>query len=192
MKIFGPLYDRMMTWSRHRHAQKYLAFISFLESSFFPIPTSLMLAPMVMAQRDRAWYLASLTTVTSVLGGVFGYMVGYFLFEQVGEPIIEFYDAGDRFEEIKSWFGEYGVWLVVLAGLTPIPYKLCTIASGALGMALIPFVIASIIGRSSQFFLVALLVRFGGAKLEPVLHKWMEVIGWVCITLAVVAYLLVR
>ncbi len=182
----------MMTWSRHRHAQKYLAFISFLESSFFPIPTSLMLAPMVMAQRDRAWYLASLTTVTSVLGGVFGYMVGYFLFEQVGEPIIEFYDAGDRFEEIKSWFGEYGVWLVVLAGLTPIPYKLCTIASGALGMALIPFVIASIIGRSSQFFLVALLVRFGGAKLEPVLHKWMEVIGWVCITLAVVAYLLVR
>ncbi len=182
----------MMAWSRHPHAKKYLAFISFVESSFFPIPTSLMLAPMVMAQRGRAWQLASLTTVASVLGGIFGYMVGYFLFEQVGIPIIEFYDAGDKFEEIRFWFEEYGVWLVVLAGLTPIPYKLCTIASGALGMALIPFVIASLVGRSSQFFLVAFLVSWGGEKIEPVLHKWMEVIGWICIGLAVVVYLLVR
>ena len=192
MKLFGPLYDMVMRWSRHRHAQRYLVGVSFVESSFFPIPTSLMLAPMVMAQRDRAWWLAIITTIASVLGGVFGYFVGYFLFDQVGEPIIEFYSAGEKFEMVKSWFGEYGVWLVVLAGLTPIPYKLCTIASGALGMAIIPFIFASFIGRSSQFFLVSLLVRWGGQKIEPVLHKWIEAIGWGLVVLAAVVYLLVR
>ena len=192
MKIFGPLYDKVMEWSRHRHAQKYLCAVSFVESSFFPIPTSLMLAPMVMARRDRAWWLAALTTVTSVMGGVFGYVLGYFLFEQIGEPIIEFYHATEKFHNMKAWFAEYGVWLVLLAGLTPIPYKLFTITSGALGLAIIPFVAASLVGRASQFFLVAGLIWWGGEKIEPVLHKWIEVIGWAVIVLAVVVYFLVR
>ena len=192
MKIFGPIYDKTMEWSRHKYAEWYLAVVSFFESFFFPIPTSLMLAPMVMARRDKAWWLALVTTLSSVAGGVFGYLLGYFLFDQVGQPIIDFYGAAEKFESVKTWFDEYGVWLVVLAGLTPIPYKLCTIASGVMGMAIVPFIIASLIGRASQFFLVAALVRFGGEKLEPVLHKRMELIGWVCIGLAIAGYLVVR
>ena len=192
MKIFGPIYNKTMEWSRHRYAEWYLAVVSFFESFFFPIPTSLMLAPMVMARRDRAWWLATLTTLSSVAGGVFGYLLGYFVFEQVGQPIIEFYGTAEKFEQVKGWFDEYGVWLVVLAGLTPIPYKLCTIASGVMGMALIPFILASLIGRASQFFLVAVLIRFGGEKIEPVLHKRMELIGWICIGLAVAGYLVLK
>jgi membrane protein YqaA with SNARE-associated domain len=188
MRVFGSLYDKVMQWSRHPQAEKYLAGISFIESSFFPIPTSLMLAPMVMARRNRAWWLASLSTITSVLGGVFGYVIGYFLFEQLGKPILELYHLQDKFVQMKDWFDQYGVWLVLLAGLTPIPYKLFTITSGAMGMAIVPFVIASLVGRASQFFLVAGLLWWGGEKIEPVLEKWMEWIGWSVLVLAVAGY----
>ena len=190
MKIFGSLYNKVMQWSRHPQAEKFLAGISFIESSFFPIPTSLMLAPMVMARRERAWWLASLATVTSVLGGVFGYVIGYFLFEQLGKPILELYHLQVKFIQMKDWFDQYGVRLVLLAGLTPIPYKLFTITSGALGMAIIPFVMASLVGRASQFFLVAGLLWWGGDKIEPVLEKWMEWIGWSVLALAVAGYLI--
>ncbi len=190
MRVFGPLYDKVMVWSRHRHAQKYLAAVSFVESSFFPIPTALMLAPMVMAQRSKAWWLASLTTVTSVMGGIFGYVIGYYLFEQVGRPILDFYHATEKFVSMKIWFSDHGVWLVLLAGVTPIPYKLFTITSGVLGLALIPFVVASLVGRASQFFLISGLIWWGGKKVEPVLHKWIETIGWGLIGLALVIYLL--
>lgn len=167
-----------MQWSRHPHAEKYLGGVSFIESWFFPIPTSLMLAPMVMANRSRAWRLASLATATSVFGGIFGYMIGFFLFDQLGQPILEFYHLAGKFIKMQHWFDRYGIWLVLLAGLTPIPYKLFTITSGMLGMALIPFIIASVIGRASQFFLVSGLLWWGGEKIQPVLEKWMEWIGW--------------
>jgi len=145
---------------------------------------------MIMAQRDRAWWLASLTTVTSVMGGVFGYMIGHFLFEQIGEPIIYFYQAAEKFENMKWWFDEYGLWFVLIASLTPIPYKLSTIMSGVLGLALLPFIIASLVGRASQFFLIAVLIRWSGVGIEPVLHKWIKAIGWVVIALVVIiAYL---
>lgn len=188
MKIFGPLYTRVIGWSRHRHAERYLAVVSFVESSFFPVPTAVMLAPMVLANRARAWRLATLTTITSVLGGVFGYLIGYFLFEQLGQPIIDFYNAAEKFDAMKAWFGEWGVWLVLLAGVTPIPYKVFTIASGLLGLALVPFVLASIVGRASQFFLIAGLLWWGGNAIERVLEKWVEPLGWAVIALAVVGY----
>jgi len=192
MKIFGPLYDKVIEWSRHRHAERYLAVISFAESSFFPVPTAFMLAPMVMARREHAWWLASLATITSVLGGLFGYLIGYFFFDQFGQPIIDFYHAGEKFESMKNWFGQYGVWLVLLAGVTPIPYKIFTIASGLLGLPVVLFTLASVVGRASQFFLVAGLLWWGGEKIEPVLKKWMELIGWGLISLAVIGYFLLR
>ncbi len=192
MKIFGSLYNKVMEWSRHRHAVRYLAGVSFIESSFFPIPTSLMLAPMVMAKREKAWWLALVTTITSVLGGLFGYLIGYFLFDQVGQHILDFYHLGDKFDKMKFWFDQYGVALVLLAGLTPIPYKLFTITSGVLGMALIPFTLASLVGRASQFFLVAGLLKWGGDKIEPVLEKWMEWIGWGVLILAVAGFYVVK
>jgi membrane protein YqaA with SNARE-associated domain len=150
-----------------------------------------MLAPMVMAKRERAWWLASLATVTSVLGGLFGYLIGYFLFDQAGVRILEFYHLQGSFVEMQDWFDQYGVWLVFLAGLTPIPYKLFTITSGVLGLALIPFAIASVVGRASQFFLVAALVWWGGSKIEPVLDKWIEWIGWGVLIVAAAGFLVV-
>lgn len=181
-----------MAWAEHRHAERYLGAVSFVESSFFPIPTVLMLAPMVMARRDRAWQLAMWTTITSVLGGVFGYFIGYFLFDQIGQPILELYHLQDKFVDMKSWFAEYGIWLVFLAGLTPIPYKLFTITSGVLGLALIPFILASLVGRASQFFLVAGLVKWGGEKIEPVLDKWMEWIGWGVLLIAAAGFAVLK
>lgn len=189
MRIFGSLYDKVMQWCRHPHAEKLLAGVSFVESWFFPIPTAVMLAPMVMASRNRAWWLASIATATSVLGGIFGYLIGYFLFDQLGQPILEFYDLQEKFIDLKNRFNQYGIWLVLLAGITPIPYKLFTITSGVLGMAVIPFILASIVGRATQFFLIAGLLWWGGSKIEPVLHQWMEWLGWSVLAMAVVGYL---
>ena len=192
MKIFEPLYDKVIGWSRHRYAERYLAFISFIESSFFPIPTAVMLAPMVLAQRQRAWWLATLTTITSVAGGLLGYAIGYFLFDQIGATLIDLLGKEERFLEVKSKFLEYGVWLVLLAGVTPLPYKLCTITSGLLGLAIVPFIIASLIGRAGQFFIIAAVLWWGGPAIETHLRKWMEIIGWVLIAAVVAAYLVFK
>ncbi len=190
LNVFGPLYDRVIAWSRHPHAERYLALVSFAESSFFPVPTAFMLAPMVLARRSRAWWLATLATLTSVAGGVLGYVIGYFLFEQVGQAIIGLFGQEEAFLEVQRRFVDHGVWLVLLAGVTPLPYKLCTIASGLLGLALLPFVIASLIGRAGQFFLVAAVLWWGGPKIETHLRRWMEVIGWTVVGLALMAYFL--
>ncbi len=191
MKIFTSLYDRAITWSQHPQAVKYLGGVSFIESSFFPVPTAIILVPMVMARRDRAWWLAGYTTITSVLGGVFGYFIGFFLFDQVGQPILDFYQLQDKFVTMQEWFNVYGIWVVFLAGLTPIPYKLFTITSGVMSLSLIPFTLASLVGRSSQFFLIAALIRWGGEKAEPMLYQYMEWIGWGVLILAVTGYMFI-
>jgi len=189
MRIFSWMYKRALDWSAHRHAPRYLAALSFAESSFFPVPPDVMLAPMVLARPEQAWRLAALTTLMSVLGGVAGYAIGLFLFDQLARPIIDFYHAGARFDAVKAWFATYGFWVVFLAGFTPIPYKVFTIAAGVVSMALAPFVVASAIGRGARFFLVALLLRRYGQKVANVLEKRMDLIGWVTVGLAVVAYL---
>ncbi len=189
MRVFSALYDRALKWSAHPHAPRYLGALSFAESSFFPIPPDVMLAPMVLARPARAWWLAALTTVTSVLGGVLGYFIGQFLFTQLGEPVIAFYHAEQAFERVQQWFDTYGVWVVFVAGFSPIPYKLFTIASGVMQMALGPFVIASSVGRGARFFLVAGLLMWGGPPLERFLRKRIDLIGWCTVAAAVVAYL---
>lgn len=186
MNVFGPLYDRVIKWSRHRHAPRYLALLSFSESSFFPIPPDVMLAPMVLARRERAWYLASVTTSASVLGGLLGYLIGWVLFDQVGQPIIELYGAERQFETVKDWFDQYGVWVVFVAGFSPIPYKLFTVTSGVLAMALVPFILASAVGRGARFFLVAGLIRWGGEPFAAFIEKRINVIGWTMVAAIVV------
>lgn len=188
MNVFGPLYARVIRWSRHRHAPRYLALLSFTESSFFPIPPDVMLAPMVLAQRERAWYLAGITTLASVLGGLLGYLIGWVLFEQLGQPIIELYDAERQFQTVKDWFDEYGVWVVFVAGFSPIPYKLFTVTSGLLAMAILPFMLASAVGRGARFFLVAGLIHWGGEPFAAFIEKRINVIGWSAVA-AVVALL---
>ncbi|MEO1846197.1 MAG: YqaA family protein [Pseudomonadota bacterium] len=189
MKIFTPLYNAALRWATHRHASRYLSALSFAESSFFPIPPDVMLAPMVLARRDRAWFLAGLTTVASVAGGLFGYLIGKFLFGTVAEPIIEFYDARSAFERARTWFEIYGVWVVFIAGFTPIPYKIFTISAGLIGMSLVPFLLASLVGRGARFFLVAGLILLGGEALETQLRRHVDTIGWVTVVVLVLGLL---
>lgn len=186
MNLFGPLYGRVIKWSRHRHAPRYLALLSFTESSFFPIPPDVMLAPMVLARRDRAWYLAGLTTVASVLGGVLGYIIGWVLFDQIGRPIVELYHAEQQFQTVKDWFDRYGVWVVFVAGFSPIPYKLFTVTSGLMGMAVVPFVLASAVGRGARFYLVAGLIHWGGEPFAAFIEKRVNAIGWTVVIAVVV------
>ncbi len=192
MKIFSSLYDKVLELSKHRHAERYLAAISFAESSFFPVPTVLMMAPMALARPHRAWWLATITTLTSVLGGIAGYLIGMFLFDTLGQPIIDFYHAQDKFDHLQSWFDEWGVWVVFLAGVTPIPYKLFTLSSGLLGLAFLPFVFASLVGRSIQFFIAAAIAYFGGATLEEGLRKWVDWLGWGILVIGIAAYFVLK
>ena len=189
MRLFSPLYERAMRWSRHRHAPWYLGGLSFAESSFFPIPPDVMLAPMSMAAPQRAWYYAALTTLTSVLGGLFGYAIGYFAFGLV-EPLV---GEGGRYAEpfaaAETWFAEWGVWAIFVAGFSPIPYKIFTISAGVLHMALMPFVIASAVGRGARFFLVAALMAWGGERMEGLLRQYVDRLGWLVVALVVAAAL---
>ena len=149
MRLFSPLYRRAMLWSRHRHAPWYLGGISFAESSVFPIPPDVMLAPMCLAQPSRAWWFALLTTLTSVAGGLFGYAIGYFSFDAI-EPWLRESRYWTSYELAVVWFERWGFWAVFIAGFSPIPYKVFTIAAGALSMALLPFTLASLIGRGAH------------------------------------------
>ena len=189
MRIFGWLYDRAMHWSRHEHAPRYLAGLTFAESSFFPVPPDVMLAPMVLARRERAWYLATLTTGASVLGGLVGYLIGMYLYTGIGERVVEFYHAEEAFIEIHSWFETYGIWIILVAGFTPVPYKLFTITAGILSMALVPFLFFSAVGRGARFFLVAALIFWGGDPLERVIRKYIDLMGWVVLVSLVLGYL---
>ena len=189
MRIFGWLYDRAIHWSRHDHAPRYLAGLTFAESSFFPVPPDVMLAPMVLARRERAWHLATITTGASVLGGLFGYLIGMYLYTQVGERVVEFYNAEEAFIEIHSWFEAYGIWVILVAGFTPLPYKLFTITAGILSMTLVPFLLFSLVGRGARFFLVAGLIFWGGEPLERVIRKYIDLIGWVVLIAVVLLYL---
>jgi len=191
MKLFSPIYEKVLSWSRHQHAPRYLAALSFSESSFFPIPPDVMLAPMVLANPHKAWNLALLTTITSVLGGVLGYLIGMFSFEMV-EPIL--HDAGyyPKYLQAKSWFDEWGFWAVFLAGFSPIPYKVFTITAGVISMAFLPFVVASAIGRGARFFLVAALLSWGGKEMEDTLRKYIDIIGWVTVALVVILLVIIQ
>ena len=177
MKLFGPLYERVLTWSQHRYAERYLGVLSFAESSFFPIPVDVMLAPMCLAQRSKAWRYATIATVFSVIGGLAGYAIGVGAFGLI-EPWLAVSHYWDAYETSREWFDRYGVWVIFVAGFSPIPYKVFTIAAGVAALNLPGFLFASVIARGARFFLVSGLVVLGGDKLEATLRKYVEWIGW--------------
>lgn len=191
MRLFSSLYERAMLWARHRHAIRYLAGLSFAESSFFPIPPDVMLAPMALAKPDSAWRYALVTTVASVLGGVLGYFIGVFAFDLI-EPLLKDSHYSASFETVQLWFEQWGIWAIFIAGFSPVPYKVFTIAAGMLAMAFLPFVLASAIGRGARFYLVAGLMQWGGERMEHKLRTYIDIIGWIVVVLLIVAVIVYK
>lgn len=189
--MFTKLYERVMQWAAHRHAQWYLAGLSFAESSFFPIPPDVMLAPMALANTQKAWRFAAIATLASVVGGAAGYLIGMFAFEMI-QPWLEKLGYMSRYQMAVDWFGEWGVWVIFLAGFSPIPYKLFTIAAGVISMVFLPFILASLVGRGMRFFLVAGLMVWGGEKMDRMFRAYVERIGWAVVVLAVVIFIVIR
>jgi len=185
MKLFSSLYTRVMRWARHRHAPWILAGLGFSEASFFPIPPDVMLAPMSLAKPKAAFGYATLAMIASTCGGMFGYMIGVFAFELV-KPWLHSLGYWPAYLRAEEWFLQWGVWAILLAAFSPIPYKVFTIAAGAVAMPFIPFVFASAIGRGSRFFLVAGLMRWGGEPMERMLHNYVDRVGWVLVALVLI------
>ncbi|MDP8161798.1 YqaA family protein [Pasteurella skyensis] len=189
MKLFGTIYDKVMEWSSHRLAWLWLSFISFIEAIFFPIPPDVMLIPMSMSKPKLATRYAIYTTIASVLGGAIGYSIGYFAFDWVKDIIIT-WGYQTKFEQTITWFEQWGVFVVFLAGFSPIPYKIFTICAGVMQMLFLPFVLTAAISRFLRFLLVAKLSAWGGEKYANKIRKSIEIIGWSVVLLAVIAYFL--
>ncbi|MBL8667541.1 MAG: DedA family protein [Rhodospirillales bacterium] len=170
------LYDRVMQLAEGPQAEKWLAVISFSESSFFPIPPDVMIVPMVLARPERAWRIAAICTIASVLGGFFGYAIGYFLYEAVGRPIVDFYGYQAAFEKFHHQFQEWGLWIILIKGMTPIPYKIVTIASGVAHFDLAVFAAASLATRAARFFLVAALLKAFGPPLRTFIERYLTLV----------------
>jgi len=170
-RMLHRLYARVLTLAASPHAPWWLAAISFAESSFFAIPPDVLLIPMVLARPERAWRLALICTVFSVLGGMFGYYIGYALFEQIARPLLHMYGYEQRFESMRALYDQWGLWVILIKGLTPIPYKIVTIASGAFAFNFPVFVAASIVTRGARFFLEAFLLRRFGEPVRDFVEK---------------------
>jgi membrane protein YqaA with SNARE-associated domain len=183
--MFASLYARVMSWAAHRHAPRYLAALSFAESSFFPVPPDVLLIPLCAAHPRKALRLGLLTTAFSTLGGLLGYAIGWFAFDLI-TPLLK--DAGywGQVLRVEGWFRQYGVWIVFVAGFSPLPYKVFTITAGAMSMPLLPFLLASFIGRGARFMLVSALIARFGPRVEPWIRRWVEWLGWLSVLLVAV------
>lgn len=172
-RLLRRLYDWTMGLAGHRHAMAVLFVVAFAESSFFPIPPDVLIIPMVLAAREKAWRIAMVCTVGSVLGGLAGYGIGALLFDTVGQPVLEFYGYAEKFGAFQGLYNEWGAWIVFTAGLSPIPYKVFTIASGVTDLNLTVFIIASVLSRGLRFFLVAALFWKYGEPVRGFIERYL-------------------
>jgi membrane protein YqaA with SNARE-associated domain len=184
------LYDGVLRLSASRHAPAALFAVSFTESSIFPVPPDVMLAPMVLSRPDRAWRYAALCTLASVLGGMLGYAIGFFL-TGFGQWLLSLIGHPEGTAVFSAWFDRYGLWVILIKGLTPIPYKMVTIAAGIAHFSFATFIIASVITRGARFFLVAYVVKRFGPSMLPVIEKRLSLFAGVAIA-AIVGLLLWR
>lgn len=191
-RLIHDLYDWTLRLAAHRHAKWSLAGVSFAESSFFPIPPDIVLIPMCVASRDRAFHYAFICTVASVIGGFFGYAIGYFLFELIGKPIIEFYGVTDGFETLKTTYDEWGGWIIVAKGMTPFPYKVLTILSGAFHQNLLIFTVASVCARAMRFYLVAALIWKFGAPIQEFIEKRLMLMTTIFLVLLIGGFVAIK
>ena len=186
------LYDWVMGLARHRHAIPAMGVVSFAESSFFPIPPDVMLVPMVLANRHKAFTIALVCTVCSVVGGLLGYAIGYYFFETIGAWVVETYRLQAGLEKFREEFARYGTWVILIKGLTPIPYKLVTIASGAAHFDLFTFVWASIVTRGARFFLVAALLWKFGEPIRAFIEQRLTLVMWLFLIALVGGFVAVK
>ena len=193
MRILTKLYDRSLIWAQHRHAPRYLAAMSFAESSFFPIPPDVMLAPMALAKPSNAYFYAFITTLFSIIGGLFGYMIGYFAFLPLVKPLLDTFGYMPLYEQAIGIFNSWGLVGVIIAAIIPvIPYKLLTVSAGFLQFDLIPFIIGSILGRGARFYLVAVIMRLGGVKMQAFLRRMIAKIGWLIMIIGLVVFVAIK
>ncbi len=183
--IFKKLYDRVLVWARHPRATAYMAGLSFAESTFFPIPPDIMLIPMMLARPAQIWRFAFICALMSVLGGLFGYLIGIWAFEWI-EPWIESLGYTATFTSAIEAFDRWGFWFILAAGFSPIPYKVFTIAAGVIGMPLLPFVAGSAVGRGGRFFLEAVVIKMGGESAAERLRGWVDRLGWLMVVIIAV------
>ncbi len=167
------LYDWTMDLAGHRHALLALAIVSFVESSVFPIPPDILIIPMVLAARQRAWLIGAVCTLASVAGGLAGYAIGALFYDTVGQPIVEFYGYMDRYAEFQRRYEEWGAWIVAGAGFTPFPYKVITITSGVMNLDLMVFTVASVLSRGARFFLLAALLWKFGPPIREFIERYL-------------------
>ena len=186
------LYDWVLGWADRPGGIWALFGISFAEASFFPIPPDVLLLPLALGRPRRALWFALVCTAGSVLGAIGGYLIGSFLFASIGQPILEFYGAGDQYESLGRLYND-NLWLTLgTAGFTPVPFKVFTIAAGAFGVAFVPFIVISALSRSGRFFLVAGLIRIFGEPIRVFIDRWFNLLSIVFVVLLVGGFLLVR
>jgi membrane protein YqaA with SNARE-associated domain len=181
--MFRALYDWTLRLAGHRHAIRSMAIVSFCESSFFPIPPDVMVVPMILARRSQAYWIATVCTVSSVLGGVLGYAIGMFLYDSIGQWLIRFYGMGEGIEQFREQFRAWGTEIILIKGLTPIPFKLVTIASGIAGFSFPAFLAASVVTRGLRFFAIAWLLKRYGAPMQAFIERRLTLVGWTALGL---------
>ncbi len=189
--MFRALYDWTLRLAGHRHALRSLAVVSFCESSFFPIPPDVMVVPMVLARREQAYLIATVCTVSSVAGAILGYAIGYFLYDSVGQWLIDVYHMGARLEGLRALYAEWGAAVILIKGLTPIPFKLVTIASGFFAFNFPLFLLLAAITRGARFFAIAWLLKRYGAPMQEFIEKRVTLIGWSFLVLLIGGFALV-
>ena len=192
MSALHRLYAWTIALAQRPNAAWMLAAVSFVESSVFPIPPDVLLIPLILAAPHRAWRLATLCTLASVLGGFVGYAIGYFFFETLGQPILDFYGAQDKYEAIRRAFDEWGAWFIVVKGMTPIPYKFVTIFSGVVQFDLVQFTAASIVSRAIRFFLVAALLWRYGEPIRSFIERRLTMVTTIAVVLLIGGFVAVR
>ena len=192
MNFLKRTYNWTLQKAQHKNAKWYLSLISFVESSFFPIPPDILLIPMALASKANALFYAFICTLFSVLGGILGYAIGYFFYNSVGIYIVDFYHLENSFNIFESYYKEFGILIVLGAGITPFPYKFITIASGVFGLNIFLFIIVSIIGRGLRFYLIAILLYFFGEKIKLIIDKYFNVLTIVFFILLVGSVFIIR
>ena len=190
--MIKSLYDWTISLAAHPRALWALAFVSFIESSVFPIPPDILMIPMIIAAPSRAWIVALVATVSSVLGGVLGYAIGALLFEGIGQPVLEFYGKADSVESFNQRFNDWGAWAVLVAGVTPFPYKVITIMSGWTGLSLPVFILSSVVARALRFFVLAALLWKFGAPIRTFIEKYLGLLFTAFVVLLLGGFYLLR